>query len=133
MSTIALDAAKALIDILERKLADAKPCPHVSTSGEGTSYCTLAEEGMRRLQAENEALRSAISAPKDEIAWLMACKSHDGRLIGWLGLWDNEDYGWTLDPNKVIRFARQEDADMMLSNWEVEDSCHLTSEEHIWL
>ena len=70
--------------------------------------------------------------PTEEIAWLVACKQ-DGVLIGWLGLWDDVDYGFTLDPNKAIRFSRQRDADMMRSNWEVEENQQLFSEEHLWL
>ena len=86
--------------------------------------------------AQGEGVKDAAAMlaarPTEEVVWLIACK-RDGALIGWLGLWDNENYGWTLDPNKAIRFARQKDADMMFSNWEVEDGDILTSEEHIWL
>lgn len=80
-----------------------------------------------------DAAPVSVGAQSSEsVAWLVACKQ-DGALVGWLGLWDNEDYGWTLDPNKAIRFARQKDADMMLSKWEAEDEQILSSEEHMWI
>lgn len=71
---------------------------------------------------------------QEEVAWLIACK-REGALIGWFGLWDNEDFGWTLDPNKAIRFSRQQDAEAVRSHWDwdAEAGSILTTEEHIWL
>lgn len=101
---------------------------------------TLAEQWKHRADDAGQLARAVLNeslseiAPvtsPEELAWLIACK-REGALVGWLGLWDNEDYGWTLDPNKAIRFSRQKDADMMRSKWEAEDGDALSSEEHIW-
>lgn len=42
----------------------ASPCPHIKQSPEGTSYCRLAEDAVRGLQAENARLLTAASAVK---------------------------------------------------------------------
>ena len=54
-------AAVAEIDRLRQRVADLErdslqTCPHVRTSAEGTSYCTLAELGVRRVPEEIRAL-----------------------------------------------------------------------------
>ena len=48
LQTPSYDKADVSIDTLKREILTANtgtPCPHVRTSAEGTSYCTLAEAG----------------------------------------------------------------------------------------
>jgi hypothetical protein len=44
------------------------------------------------------------------VAWLVEIRA-DGRCGGWIQADPVDGMGWTLDPHKAIRFARQIDAD----------------------
>jgi hypothetical protein len=83
------------------------------------------------------AVAAAASVPR-ETAWLVelrSCGVFKGWLIGGYVV-DDRNRGWTIDPNKAIRFCRKEDADayrerhgFTFTSW---GATHLST-EHIWL
>ena len=59
---------------------------------------------------------------KDETAWLIE-KQQNGAAI-WYGI-----SHWTSDPEHVVRFSREQDAEAAINNWGMTDC---TATEHIW-
>jgi len=75
-------------------------------------------------------------AAKEEIAWLIELKGTFGPYCWWAGSGNGEiQLEWTIDPNKVIRFARQQDAEQAISAIWGEPELNFTpiATEHIWL
>lgn len=68
-------------------------------------------------------------------AWLIELQSN-GAFKGWLSGNDEENCGWTTDPNSAIKFASKSDADMARKRWKFlcdhASTKHLST-EHVWL
>ena len=89
----------------------------------------IVEDATKALTAENAALREELKMPdtKQEIGWLIE-RHTNSTLEYWTGR-GTEGSGWTRESNEACRFARFEDASVVLS-WLLDGNGRVV--EHMW-
>lgn len=104
---------------------DFAPDGGISFDRSGHKYEPVGTNLFTAIQAERMFLDCLPELVNDETAWLVELQDDGAK---WVGVEDKK-FIWTTDPNKVIRFARKEDADSFKSVF-----CETAiSSEHMWM